>query len=82
MAPTLVEGLRSILTVTYVPLAGLVAVLDTTSPEWSLHLDSDSPTEDHCWAMIDVLEVLRLGPAAAPHVTRAVPRRSVLPSLS
>jgi hypothetical protein len=73
----LVEGLRSILTVTYVPLSGLVAVLDTTTSVWALHLDSDSPPEDHCWAMIDVLEVLRLGPDAARHGKRALPPRSV-----
>ena len=74
-ALALVEGLRSILTVTYVPLNGLVAVLDTTTSVWTLHLDSDSPPEDHCWAMIDVLEVLRLGPDAAQHGTRSLPAR-------
>lgn len=73
----LVEGLRSVLTVTYVPLSGLVAVLDTTTSVWALHLDSDSPPEDHCWAMIDVLEVLSRGPDAAQHGTRALPPRSV-----
>jgi hypothetical protein len=71
----LVEGLRSLLTVTYVPLDGVVAVLDTTASVWSLHLDIDSPDEDHCWAMIDVLEVLRLGPHAAEHATSAMPLR-------
>ena len=72
----LVEGLRSMLTVTYVPLDGVVGALDTTTSEWALHLDSGSPAEDHCWVMIDVLEVLRLGPDAAEHATSSLPRRS------
>jgi hypothetical protein len=70
-ASVLVEGLRSILTVTYVPLDGVVAVLDTTTAEWALHLDADSPAEDHCWAMIEVLDVLRRGPHAAGHALQA-----------
>lgn len=69
-AAVLVEGLRSMLTVTYVPLDGVVAVLDTTTAEWALHLDADSPVEDHCWAMIEVLDVLRRGPHAAEHALR------------
>jgi hypothetical protein len=74
-ASALIEGLRSLLTVTYVPLDGVVAVLDTTSSAWTLHLDADSPAEDHCWAMIDVVEVLRLGPQAAEHATRTIALR-------
>lgn len=70
MVRALVKGLRSVLTVAYVPLHGVVAIMDTTAPVWALHLDSNSPTEDHCWAMIDVLKVLRLGPHAAEHATR------------
>ena len=50
-AHVLVDGLRSVLTVSYVPLTDLVAVLDTTSPAWVLSLDSGSSAEDHCWAM-------------------------------
>jgi hypothetical protein len=72
-ALALVEGLRSVLTVTYVPLHGVVAVLDTTTSVWTLHLDPDSPAEDQCWAMVDVLEVLRFGPDAARHATRSPP---------
>jgi hypothetical protein len=50
-----------------VPLDGVVAVLDTTTAEWALHLDADSPAEDHCWVMIEVLDVLRRGPHTAGH---------------
>jgi hypothetical protein len=64
-AQALVEGLRSMLTVTYAPLTANVAQLDTTSAVWLLELDSGSPPEDQCWAMIDVLLVLSLGPQKA-----------------
>jgi hypothetical protein len=57
----MVEGLRSMITVTYGPLTGNVAQLDTTTAVWLLQLDSDSSPEDQCWAMIDVLLVLSLG---------------------
>jgi hypothetical protein len=60
-AHAMIEGLRSMITVTYAPLTGNVAQLDTTTPVWRLELDSDSPPEDQCWAMIDVLLVLSLG---------------------
>jgi hypothetical protein len=61
----LVEGLRALLTVTYVPLGVSVARLDTTTPAWLLELDSDSSAEDQCWAMIDVLRVMGRGAPAA-----------------
>jgi len=64
-ALVLVEGLRAVLAVSYVPLTGLVAVLDTTAPAWVLSLDSGSSAEDQCWALIDVLKVLALGVNAA-----------------
>jgi hypothetical protein len=64
-ARALVEGLRTIITVTYAPLTGNVAQLDTTTAEWLLELDTGSPPEDHCWAMIDVLLVLSCGPQRA-----------------
>ena len=51
----LVNGLRTMLAVTYVPLADNVARLDTTRPTWLLELDSGCSAEHHCWAMIDVL---------------------------
>jgi hypothetical protein len=56
-AHVMVTGLRAMITVNFVPLAGNVAQLDTTSPLWLLELDSGSSTADHCWAMIDVLRV-------------------------
>src|ERR1700712_4362059 len=46
-------------------LAGLVAVLDTTTPAWVLNLDSGSSADDQCWALLDVLRVLAFGPDAA-----------------
>jgi hypothetical protein len=68
-ANILVDGLRTVLTVAYVPMTDLVAVLDTTAPSWVLSLDSGSPAEDHCWAMLDVLKVLAFGVHAAESAT-------------
>lgn len=73
VASMLLEGLRSVLTVTYAPLEGVVGALDTTASEWTLRLDSGSPVSDHCWVMIDVCEVLRLGPDDAEHAATSVP---------
>ena len=64
-AQVLVEGLRAVLAVSYVPLTGLVAVLDTTTPAWVLNLDSGSSADDQCWALLDVLRILAFGVAAA-----------------
>jgi hypothetical protein len=61
----LVSSLRSVLTISYAPLPGNVALLDTTTRDWTLELDSDSSAQDHCWAMIDVLKVLNFGVQAA-----------------
>lgn len=72
-ARVLVTSLRTMLTVIYVPLAGNVAQLDTTTPAWLLELDSGSSTEDHCRAMIDVLRVLSFG-AEAAEFARETPR--------
>ncbi len=69
-AHVLVDGLRTMITVNYVPMPDLVAVLDTTAAAWVLSLDSGSPSEDHCWAMLDVLEVLAFGAQAAESATR------------
>ncbi|MDT7741183.1 MAG: hypothetical protein QOE59_261 [Actinomycetota bacterium] len=71
----LVEGLRSVLAVSYVPLTGLVAVLDTTTSAWVLSLDSASSADDHCWALLDVLKILSSGVEAAESA-RSVPTRS------
>jgi len=78
-ALALVEGLSSMLTVTYTPLIGNVAQLDTTTAVWLLELDSGSPPEDQCWAMIDVLLVLSLGPQRA-EFARARPRLRLVSS--
>lgn len=64
-AAVLVSGLSSILHVAYTPMPDMVARLDTSGQEWVLHLDPDSPAEDHCWAMLDMLHVLILGRHAA-----------------
>lgn len=64
-ALALLRSLRVLLTVTVRPLAHVVARLDTTSTPWVLDLDSDSSDQDQCWAMVDVLRVLTLGPPAA-----------------
>jgi hypothetical protein len=69
----LVAGLSSVLTVTYVPLRGNVARLDTTTPVWLLEVDSDSSTEHQCWALIDVLRVLSSG-AESAQFAQASPR--------
>lgn len=78
-ALVLVTGLRTMLTVAYVPLVGNVAQLDTTTPSWLLELDCGSSTEDHCWAMIDVLRVLSFG-AEAAQFARASRRLHLLPN--
>lgn len=64
-APALLRSLRVLLTVSVRPLAHAVARLDTTTTPWVLYLDSDSSDQDQCWAMVDVLRVLTLGPLAA-----------------
>jgi hypothetical protein len=76
-AQVLVEGLRSVLAVSYVPLTGLVAVLDTTTPTWVLNLDSGSSADDHCWALLDVLRVLAFGADAAESARRVPALRVV-----
>jgi hypothetical protein len=68
-ARALVKRLRPVVAVTFVPLGGSVARLDTTTPQWLLELDSDSPVWDHCWAMIDVLRVVSRGASAARFAT-------------
>jgi hypothetical protein len=74
----LVEGLRSVLAVSYVPLTGLVAVLDTTTSAWVLSLDSASSADDHCWALLDVLRFCPRAwrPPSRPGACRPVRSRS------
>ncbi len=64
-ADALISGLRDILTVTYTPLTHVVGRLDTSTPTWVLYLDSDSAREDHCWVLLDVLNILTFGIEAA-----------------
>ncbi len=68
-ADALVSGLGGILTVTYMPLAYVVGRLDTSDRTWVLYLDSESPPEDHCWVMLDVLNILVFGVEAATSAT-------------
>lgn len=69
----LVDSLRSTVSIAYAPLARVVARLDTTRPMWVLTLDTDSPSEDHCWAMLDVLKVLNRGRHAAEYARTTTP---------
>lgn len=64
-ASMLVDVLRELLHVAFVPMRDAVARLDISEHNWVLYLDSDSPAEDHCWAMLDVLSVLTNGQDAA-----------------
>ena len=66
----LVEGLETSIHVVFTPLSDVVARLDTTGDTKVLYLDCDSPPEDHCWALREVLGLLALGPDA---VGAAVP---------
>lgn len=58
------------LTVTYTPLQDAVAVLDTSDSDWVMHLDVDSPAEDHIWALLEAVAILsqRADPAATAAV--------------
>ena len=78
-ANVLVSGLRNLLHVVYTPMHDTVASLDTSPQKWVLHLDSDSPAEDHCWAMFDVLRILILGAQEAEWAIPA-PRLRLLPA--
>ncbi len=76
-AEALAGGLGNILHVVYTPLRDAVASLDTSQERWMLYLDSDSPAEDHCWAMLDVLGLLVLGMSSSTEAVRAAPLRLV-----
>lgn len=60
----LVVSLESWIHVVFTPMSDVVARLDTTGRMKVLYLDCDSPPEDHCWAIWEVLRFLALGPAA------------------
>lgn len=61
----LLASLEGALHVVFTPMPDVVARLDTSGPVKVLHLDSDSPPEDHRWALWEVLRVLALGLGAA-----------------
>lgn len=81
-ALVLITGLRTILTVTYVPLAANVALLDTTTSAWLLELDAHSSEEDHRVAMIDVFKVLSFGAQAAEFAVPSLQLRLARPHRS
>ena len=60
----LIAGLEGALDVVFTPMPDVVARLVTTGPVTVLHLDSDSPPEDHRWALWEALRFLALGLAA------------------
>jgi hypothetical protein len=74
----LVSGLSHMLRVVNTPMPDTVAKLDTSSERWVLYLDSDSPPEDLCWAMLDVLGVLVHGRHATSYA-RPVTHLRLLP---
>jgi len=69
----LVASLEDAVHVVFTPMPDVVARLETGGPVKVLYLDRDSPPEDHCWALGEVLRVLALGPGAATAAVR-VPR--------
>lgn len=77
-AEVMAHGLCRLLEVVYAPMPDVVARLDPTAHGWVLTLDSDSPAEDQCWAMVDVLKVLTLGPNATEWAVPAARLRLVL----
>jgi hypothetical protein len=70
-AEVLASGLGNVLHVVHTPMPDTVARLDTSPARWVLYLDSDSPPEDLCWAMMDVLDVLVDGRYGSAHIRPA-----------
>ncbi|MBC8090969.1 MAG: hypothetical protein H7Y15_03330 [Pseudonocardia sp.] len=73
-AEGLVESRRHLAEVVHLPMHDSVARLEATERGWVLYLDTDSPAEDRCWAMIDVLRVLA-GASEGP--VSAVPQQRI-----
>ncbi|GAY09623.1 hypothetical protein [Pseudonocardia sp. N23] len=73
----LITDLRGLIDVRHRPLRYVVARLDVSARGWVLVLDSESPAEDHYWALRDVIRVLVLGVGAAASAVPAVPLRVV-----
>ena len=61
----LISELRDLLRVTLTPLHDTVARLEISERHRVLYLDSNSPAEDHCLVMFEVLSVLLHGPTTA-----------------
>jgi len=59
------------LRVAYRPLDDAVALLDTSSPDWVIYLDSESPSEDHIWALLEALEIVTEAIDTAPTAATA-----------
>lgn len=76
-AQVMAYGLCRLVEVVYTPMPDVVARLDPADHGWVLTLDSDSPPEDHCWAMVDVLKLLTLGPSATEWAVPAARLRLV-----
>ncbi len=79
-AEVLASGLSYMLQVVHTPMPDTVARLDTSCDRWVLYLDSDSPPEDLCWAMLDVLNVLLHGRHATTSA-RPVAHLHVVPEM-
>lgn len=78
-AEVLASGLSCMFHVVHTPMPETVARLDTSRERWVLYLDSESPPEDLCWAMLDVLGVLVHGRYATMDA-RPVARLRLVPS--
>lgn len=79
-AEVLASGLSNMVHVVHTPMPHTVARLDTSCDRWVLYLDSDSPPEDLCWAMLGVLGVLVHGRDATSSA-RPVTRLRLVPEL-
>lgn len=75
----LVSRVRGAIRVVLTPMPDVVARLDTTGRVKVVYLDCDSPPEDQCWALREVIRVLALGPAASGAAVPAPRMRLVHP---
>lgn len=73
-AEELVDGVRTLADVVYLPMQDSVARMEWTEHGWVLYVDVDSPPEDRCWAMSGVLRLLASG-SAEP--VCSVPRQGI-----
>ncbi|GAA3221243.1 hypothetical protein GCM10017691_06140 [Pseudonocardia petroleophila] len=73
-AEELVEGVRTLADIVYVPMRDSVARMEWTDRGWVLYIDTDSSHEDRCWAMAGVLRLLT-SRSAEPVCT--IPRQGI-----